>query len=68
MILFKIRYRREGTHVHSRLFVGESWDKLANCGALVMREDEFTAFQSSVGMLHQAAWQFEEETQSRFKL
>lgn len=46
-MIFRMRFRLLGGHVHIRLFAGRGEGSLAKCGDLVMRPDEFEAFKAA---------------------
>lgn len=43
-MIFRVRYRLAGGHVHCRMFAGRQEGALGKCGDLTMREDEFRRF------------------------
>lgn len=47
-MLFRIRHKTLGGHVHMRVFVGPGSLSLALSGELVMRLDEFAAFKREI--------------------
>lgn len=46
-MIFKFRFLEQGAHTHIRLFAGVSEGALGKCGDLVMRNEEWSAFQDS---------------------
>lgn len=43
-MIFRVRYRLAGGHVHCRMFAGRQEGALGKCGDLTMRDDEFRRF------------------------
>lgn len=43
-MIFRVRYRLAGGHVHCRLFAGRQEGALGKCGDLTMRDEEFRRF------------------------
>lgn len=48
MFIFRFRYLEQGGHTHIRLFAGRSEASLGKCGDLVMRNEEWERFRSSL--------------------
>jgi hypothetical protein len=44
VMMFRIRYERQGAHVHCMLFAGLAGATFANCGKLIMSIAEFDSF------------------------
>lgn len=44
-MIFRVRHRIIGGHVHIRFFAGAHEGALGKCGDLIMRIDEFSEFQ-----------------------
>jgi hypothetical protein len=55
-MIFRLRYRMLGGHVHCRLFAGTHEGALGKCGDLVMRIEEFELFKAAASFI-----QFREE-------
>lgn len=43
-MIFRLRYKLKGNHVHCRLFVGPRSGAMGKVGDLVFRKEEFEAF------------------------
>jgi len=64
-MIFKLKYKLLGGHVHVRVFAGKNPSALTSCGKLIFREEEWEVFHSD---LDAAGWPetyiLEEETES----
>jgi hypothetical protein len=53
MVLFKLKYQEQGTHVRAKLFVGPDEDHMALSGELCFRKEEWSEFLKGMWVLFQ---------------